>query len=213
MRFIQKLVVAALAATALFAVLASASSAREFETSETRIRVVFRPLIFQSTEGADRISCTVTLEGTFHYRTIAKVERSLIGYITRAIAETNTCASSPAGIQARVLTETLPWHVQYKDFAGTLPEVRPRVTVVRAGFDLIRVPILGTCKYIATTNGIIVGPAGGGINEGTRASRLIAENGVANPSITPFCPEGRFTSNAEPITVLGGTTAVTVRLI
>ncbi|MBS1869464.1 MAG: hypothetical protein JSS99_07345 [Actinobacteria bacterium] len=202
-----------LVATALFAVLASTASAREFEVSETRARVVYRPLIFQSTEGADRISCTVTLEGTFHYRTIAKVERSLFGYVTRAAVDTANCASSPVGIQARVLTETLPWHLQYKDFAGTLPEVRPRITLIRAGFDLIRVPILGTCKYIITTNGIVVGPGGGGINEGTRASRIIAENGVASPSITPFCPEGRFTSNAEPITVLGGTTTVTVRLI
>ncbi|MBS1869465.1 MAG: hypothetical protein JSS99_07350 [Actinobacteria bacterium] len=209
----KHLITAALAATALLVALATTASARQFETSETRIRVVFRPLIFQSTEGSDRISCTVTLEGTFHYRTIAKVERSLIGYITRAAIDTANCASSPAGIQLRVLTETLPWHVQYVDFSGTLPEVRPRIRVINLGFDEIRVPILGTCKYSGSPNYIAVGPAGNGINEGTRAARLISENGIAIRSSTAFCPEIRWTSGAEPITILGGTTAVTVRLI
>jgi len=96
MRPATKLAVAALAATTLLAALTTTTSpAREFETSNQNIRVVFRPLILTASNG-DTVSCTVTLEGSFHYRDH-----------TRAIIDTPTCRSSPAiGITIAVLTET-----------------------------------------------------------------------------------------------------------
>jgi hypothetical protein len=214
MRLTKKLLVAALATTALFAALTSSASARSFSTSETRIRTVFRPLILNASNG-DRVSCTVTLEGTFHYRTFLKVERSLIGYITRAIVDLPNCrsAGSSTNIRALVLTETLPWHVRYISFARTLPAVTIRVRLLRAGFDLLGVPIVGTCKYLATPDGILGGPAGGAINEGTGATTLRAEEGTSISSSTFGCPSGNFSSGATPVTVLGTETAIRVTLI
>jgi len=201
----------ALAATALLAAIATTSAAREFETSETRIRTVFRPLRLISSSG-DTVSCTVTLEGSFHYRTIRKVERSLIGYITRAIVETPTCVSERTrGITAAALTETLPWHITYLDFTGTLPNVTFRITLNRAGFNLINVPIIGRCRFTSTTNGIVGGPLGRFITEGS--ATITAERGVRIRSETFGCPEGEFESAPTPVTIQGGTTPVTVRLI
>jgi len=213
MRLTRKLVLTALAATALLAALATTSAAREFETSEQRIRVVFRPLILKASSG-DSVSCTVTLEGSFHYRTIRKVAASLIGYITRAIVETANCGSGPTtGITAAALTETLPWHITYVDFSGTLPNVTFRIKLNNAGFNLINVPIIGRCRYTATTNGIVGGPGGNEITEGTRNSTVTAENGIRIRSSTFGCPEGQFESAPTPVTIQGGTTPVTVRLI
>jgi len=213
MRLTRKLVLTALAATALLAAIATTSAAREFETSETRIRTVFRPLILRSSSG-DSVTCTVTLEGSFHYRTIRKVEGSLIGYITRAIVETPTCRSSPTpGITAAALTETLPWHITYVDFSGALPNVTFRIKLNRAGFNLINVPFIGRCRFTASPNGIVGGPGGNEITEGTRNSTIRAEEGIRIRSETIGCPEGQFSSGPTPVTVQGGTTAVTVRLI
>jgi hypothetical protein len=213
MHLTKKLLVAALAATALFAALTSSASARSFSISNQNIRAVFRPLIFQSNNG-DRVSCTVTLEGTFHYRTFLKVERSLIGYITRAITDLPNCRSEgiSTNIRARVLTETLPWHVRYISFTGRLPEVTVRLRLLRAGFDLLGVPIVGTCKYLIEPDGILGGPAGGAITEGTRNATIRAEELQRFASRTFGCPEGQFIGRAN-VTLLGTETAITVTLI
>jgi hypothetical protein len=214
MRLTQKLLVAALAATALFAALASSASARSFSVSNSNIRAVFRPLVFLGSNGSN-VTCTVTLEGTFHYRTFLKVERTLIGYITRAIVDTPNCRSTGAStnIRARVLTETLPWHVRYIGFIGRLPEVTIQLRLLRAGFDLINVPLVNTCKYLAEPEGILGGPAGGAINEGaTRGTTIRADPSRRFPSRTFGCPEGAFEGSA-PVTLLGTNNAIIITLI
>jgi len=210
MRFIKKLVLVALAATALFAALATTALARRFEITETRIRVTFRELIFEG--GGDRVECEVIIEGTFHYRTITKVERSLIGYITRAAVNEAGCRSQPVGIRARILAETLPWHVRYSEFEGVLPEVRIQIQFINAGFDLNNVPLLGVCKYRSASPFMIIGgPNTGPITEGN--ATMIAEERVRIRSETAFCPELILASGPEPILILGTVNAVRVRLI
>jgi len=211
MRFTRKLMLTALAATALLAAIATTSAAREFETTNQNIRVVFRPLRLIASTG-DTVSCTVTLEGSFHYRTIRKVEGSLIGYITRAIVDTPNCRSGPqAGISGAALTETLPWHITYVNFEGALPNVTFRIRLNRAAFKLIGVPIIGTCRYTSSPNGIVGGPLGRFITEGS--ATITAERGIRIRSETFGCPEGQFESDPTPVVLLGTTTAVTVRLI
>jgi hypothetical protein len=214
MRSTKHLLTAALAATTLLAALATTTAfARSFSVSNTNVRAVFRPLIFQGSNGSN-VTCTVTLEGTFHYRTFLKVERTLIGYITRAIVDTPTCRSEGAStnIRARVLTETLPWHVRYIGFIGRLPEVTVRLRLLRAAFDLINVPIVGTCKYNANPEGILGGPEGGAINERTGNATIRADEAIRFPSSTFGCPEGRFVGRA-PITLLGTETPIRITLI
>jgi len=213
MRSTWKLAIATLAATTLLAATATTSPAREFESSNQNTRIVFRPVRFLGSNG-DTISCTVTLEGSFHYRTIRKVEGALVGYITRAIVDTPNCVSSPTtGIRGVALTETLPWHITYVDFSGALPNVTLRFKLNRSSFNLINVPIIGRCRYTSSTNAIIGGPAGREITEGTRSSTIAAETGIRIRSETFGCPEGQFESNPTPIVLLGTTTAITVRLI
>ena len=213
MRPTWKLAIATLAATTLLAALTTTSPAREFETSEQRIRVVFRPLRLLSSSG-DTVSCTVTLEGSFHYRTIRKVERSLIGYITKAIIATPNCVSSPeAGIRIAALTETLPWHLTYVDFSGTLPNVTARIKLNRFSFNFINVPIIGRCRYTASPNYILGGPVGGAITEGTRNATATIEGATRIRSETFGCPEFQAESVPTSVTIQGGTTPVTIRLI
>jgi hypothetical protein len=86
--------------------------------------------------------CRVTFEGSFHSRTFSKVARALVGYITSAIVAEAGCT----GGSARALPTTLPWHLQYASFTGTLPDITGiRLRVVGAGFQ-IQEPIV-TCLY------------------------------------------------------------------
>ena len=202
-----------LTTTALLAALATTASARDWDISgDQRIRTVFRPLILSG--GGSSISCTVTLEGFFHYRVVRKIE-SLIGLITRAIIDTPNCRSAglSAGIRASALTETLPWHIRYVSFSGRLPAVTIRIRIIRAGLDLI-IPGPITCKYSATSDYILGGPGGGAINEGTGASTIRFENGIEIPSSSGFpCPTFRGESAATPVTLLGTNNAIIIRLI
>jgi hypothetical protein len=214
MRVTKNLLTAALAATALFAALASSASARSFSISNSNIRAVYKPLVFLASNGSN-ITCTLTLEGTFHYRTFLKVERTLIGYITRAIFDTPTCRSSGSStnIRARILTETLPWHVRYIGFIGRLPEVTLRLRILRMGYDWINFPLVGTCKYLIEPDYITGGPAGGAINEAaTRGTTIRADSGIRFPSRTFGCPEEGFTGTA-PVTLLGTNNAIIITLI
>ena len=106
----------AVALTASFAALAcSSASAIQLSLSEPTFRVVWTSARFIF--AGVTVSCNVTLEGSFHRASFAKVEGSLIGSITRA-----TSGSCSNGTMS-VLTATLPWHVQYGGFTGTLPNI------------------------------------------------------------------------------------------
>jgi len=69
------------------------------------------------TGGFGTIECEVVIESSFHTRTFAKTANRLIGYVTGA--NIPRCARGGATI-AR---ETLPWHVTYREFSGTLPNI------------------------------------------------------------------------------------------
>jgi hypothetical protein len=74
------------------------------------------------------------------------------------------------------------------------------------------VPIIGTCKYLVEIDGIVAGPAGGAITEGTRSGTINGDETRLFPSRTFNCPEGAFVGRA-PVTVLGTETPITVTLI
>lgn len=95
--------------------------------------------------GFGTLVCSLTLEGSFHARTFAKVAGKLIGYITSST--TGTCTSG----SATVLRETLPWHLRYNGFAGTLPNIALVITDVIGFAYQIREPIFGiTCLARST---------------------------------------------------------------
>jgi hypothetical protein len=127
---IRKLVLAAVGASVLLGSLVSASaSGRSFSVDNQNLRAAFREVIFRE-GGSASTKCQLTLEGSLHARTIAKVLGSLIGYITRATL--GPCVTGTATI----LTATLPWHVKYSGFQGTLPEITSVIVhTIGAGFQ------------------------------------------------------------------------------
>jgi hypothetical protein len=198
---LSKLFLATLGATVLLGALVGSASARRIESSSQTLRSLFREVIFNGIFG--NIQCEVQLEGSLHSRTIEKIRCSLIGYITAA--RILACARNAATI----LTETLPWHVQYESFTGTLPTITSiKTNVIGAAFR-IREPF-ETCLARSTATNPSVGTYT--IVSGTITSAEISGTGI--PTVCPgFTSEGEFRSNAAPVTVLNSTTRITVRLI
>lgn len=116
----SRLVVACLVATVALAAAVGSASANVLELSNTEFRVVWAR--FESEAAGAVIRCPVTIEGSFHSATIAKVEHALIGHITRAIVDgaEPPCTSGTV----TVLQTTLPWHVQYAGYTGVLMNPR-----------------------------------------------------------------------------------------
>jgi hypothetical protein len=212
MRWYTKFVVATLVAMALFASLAASGSARNFSITNRNIRIVWtaaNPLELLSEIATVR--CPVTLEGTIHCATISKVAEALLGFITRAIADQDNCVdSSGNGIRARPREETLPWHIRYVSFSGTLPRVKIRLRIGAAGIRILNAPLVGNCLYRATVDGIVGGPAGNEITEGN--ATVTPEEGREIARETFGCPRVRFRSGPAPVLLLGTTTAIRVRL-
>jgi hypothetical protein len=142
MRHRSKLCLAALTAALCLGVMVDSSSARRLEVSTQRIRTITPE--FSAIGGEIRITCSITTEGSFHSRTISKVSGALVGYITR-ISIAHPCR----GGEIRALTETLPWHIEYLSFTGTLP----RITSMRGalvGLNIQQEAIGITCLYRTT---------------------------------------------------------------
>src|SRR5436853_5582788 len=117
MRTSAKLGLTALVAALLLSAAVTTASARTLSASTQNIRVTWRSLEFVSP--VVTVRCQITLEGSFHSRTIAKIERSLIGHVTRVTVKTESCTNG----QPTAETSSLPWHITYEGFRGTLPRI------------------------------------------------------------------------------------------
>jgi len=221
MRTHIKLGLAALIATVTLGTMVSTASAGRLSVSNQNIRVTWSSLEFEVGFGAP-IRCSVTIEGTFHYRSIIKVERALIGHITRAIVR-RPCEHGTAWayngtevneVLGGTFPNSLPWHITYEGFGGGLPAITSLRLLVSGARFRIREPVFGLlCDYTTGANGNATGTA----NRDTATAvinRLVASGRIR--SETPGCPEGEFRSRPEDglITVLGSTTTrISVTLI
>ncbi len=134
-----RMVVLALAGAAfLLATFVAAVSARILSTSEADFAFTWSELTLATAEGALPVSCQVTLDGSFHSTSIAKINGALVGLITHA------SISSCSGGTATLLQGTLPWHVTYEAFLGELPSV-----------DAIRFAITGMSIGVQATGGSV----------------------------------------------------------
>jgi len=165
---------AGIAATITMLSSVSVASANNLSISHGNLwNAVFHPFRLQSS-GVTAAACDLTLEGSFHSSTMRKVERALIGHISRATI--NNCRSG----SATVLTETLPWHLQYAGFAGTLPLIN-EVRILAIGMSFrFRDAIFGSICLARTTTtnpGVLVARAGGE----TGGGNLLISSIVADP--------------------------------
>jgi hypothetical protein len=158
MRTRSKLVLAALVATACLAVAVGTANARRIEFSEQHIRAVWsiERAHFKGSNAAFAIECELTIEGSFHSRTLSKVCGQLIGYITVAEAP-NLCIGGEIAILNGVeplpgggtAPNTLPWHVRYHSFSGTLPTIE-RIRIQIIGAAILMWDALIECLYQST---------------------------------------------------------------
>lgn len=109
----SKAAMVGLAAAMLMALAVGTASARNLSSSNQQIRSTFRSIEF-SAEGLGTDRCELTLEGSLHGRSMAKVPNTLIGYITRV--STANCTLTTAIL-------SLPWHIRYVGFSGSLPNI------------------------------------------------------------------------------------------
>jgi hypothetical protein len=204
MKTSMKFVLASLAATMLLSLAVSSAGARRFEVTEQGFLVRWSPLVFEAFGG--RISCPVTLEGSFHSRTLSKVSGQLIGYVTAAFVQ----GESPpcVGGTATVLRATLPWHILYMSFSGTLPRItRIRISLREAAF---RVQLGIACLARTSQSNPAVGDIG-------VTAEGVARTLTALPEFTiPFTDclgSGRFEGTGEIFTQRLPQVRITVRLV
>ena len=139
-----RLLLTSLAATAMLAMAVSNASAGRLSIDTKENRIVWSRLTLNNTAGFRAVLCQVTLEGSFHSNTIQKTPRALIGYISRA--QVNTCTNGNATIDQ----ESLPWHLTYEGFTGTLPRIETlRILLVRASFLISLGELI--CRAVTTT--------------------------------------------------------------
>lgn len=151
-----------LATVALVAVFGSgsATASRSLErTTEANVRGLALAITIESTVN---ITCEMTLAFSLH-RLISKVEGALAGHVQTA--SVGRCS----GGTARVLNASLPWHIRYRAFTGTLPS--PTTILVRIFGTAMLGEALGvSCLYTGTLNGIATG-----VNPGEFLSLRIEE--------------------------------------
>jgi len=170
MRTSVKLALTALAASLLLSTAISTASARNLSITNQNFRITWTSLEFIA--GA-ATRCLVTLEGSFHYRTILKNPRSLIGLITKArvqrpcIEGTGSAFNGVERYNGVVPSNSLPWHVTYEGFSGTLPRIEAVLLLLarpRFGIEIINCAIqVGEATDNITLQAVHEG--GGGITE------------------------------------------------
>ncbi|MFL5818092.1 MAG: hypothetical protein ACJ76L_10890 [Conexibacter sp.] len=203
----SKIWLALMGATVALGALVGTASARNLSISNQNIRATWAALEFSNPSSGLLIRCPLTLEGSLHSRTIAKVAGSLIGYITRAAFAEASCT----GTTWRVLAESLPWHETYQGFAGTLPNILLiQTTLVRPGFE-ITLSFAGsriTCRYRTSNVNLIYNREAGGAltSVSVEGRELVGEGGFG-------CERGNLAGTSTTLTLLGTATRLTVTLI
>jgi hypothetical protein len=191
-----------LVALAAFFLMAPSAAARRIAASEGRMLQIWRSLKFEGGLGQP-LTCPVTLEGTFHSRTLSKVSGQLIGSVTETVADGPHCTNGSATVKR----ETLPWHLQFNSFAGTLPSITQlKFQIIGSSFRVET----GVISCEATTTQ--TNPAFGTITVSAGAMTSIRSEGTI--------PCGIFTGTFEgtgEVFVQGPTglssTRITVRLV
>lgn len=197
----SRTLLALVGATVAMGALVATASANRLALNSTSIRATWTSMTFTALEITVR--CRVTLEGTQHSATITKSAGALIGYITGATVDEANCT----GGRARANTETLPWHVTYESFTGTLPNIEAISTRVAGGTFEINTPLtLGNCRYEGSNTGRYNREARGVLTtvEVIGTARHVGGTGT-------FCPEpGRLSGNGRPTTSAGASLVSTL---
>jgi len=207
MRTRSKLILAGLSAALLMSLAVGSAQANRLSVSNKNWRAVWSRLVFTNSSNSGLVTCPVTMEGSFHSATIRKVLGALVGYVTRA-----TAGRPCIGGAATVNQSSLPWHITYEGFEGTLPLIIEIFLLLRnVNFT---VEVFGVrCGYGKPEDNLR------GIATIQVSTGLILLDGEASGILTKLsggllCPgTGKFNKESEPVTQLGTTTKIAVTLI
>jgi len=194
----------ALMASSILAINITTATAAHLRASSALAIIRWAPLRFIA--GSNTASCNVTLEGSFHSATIAKVNEALIGNISRA--SVNSCT----GGSATALAETLPWHVRYSGFTGTLPNITG--VKLRIISDSFRVQPSGSTVCLARST--VANPIIGIVTENPTTHSITGMTAEPNAAIPlegflcEFAGEGRFEGTGSVENGARGTITVTL---
>jgi hypothetical protein len=214
----SKLFLAGLAASLLMGLAVGSAGAGRISTSNTRFRVTWAAVQFGSFESEVQVSCPLTLEGSFHSATVRKTRGALIGAVTRAVV--NGSEPPCTGGRATMLQESLPWHLTWESFRGTLPRIEEITFLIRRYAWRAEITVLGfrvSCLY-TDQNRLEENLAGQIlVNSGTgQVSALIPlTNRYASfISGSELCPRRtRFAGEGQVFLLGSSTTRTTVTLI
>lgn len=195
-----KLPIAAAGAAVTLFVFVGVASGNRLSVSSSTMRATWTSA--ELSGGFGTVSCAFTLEGSMHTRTTTKTAGALVGYVTRA--SVGPCRTG----SATVLTATLPWHVRYSSFAGTLPNIVSITENITDSAWQIKEPVFGvTCLFAASEtepNTVSLSREAGGALTSARLGGTIESNcGL----------RGTAGGTSGTPTVLGSTTRITVTLI
>jgi hypothetical protein len=208
-------------AALILATTVTTASAGRLSTSESSIRTSWTSLEFVA--GPVTVRCRLTLEGSFHSRTIAKVREALIGAITRAIVAhrcTNGEAWADNGVEPQPLgiaPNRLPFHLTYESFATSLPNIAS-INLLLSRISFVIATTGTTGRYGRPENnitGTATREAGGGITQITPVAgrdrvRLI----TCLEELILECPtELAFRNSTGPVTGLTNTNTIRITLI
>ena len=152
MRTYTKLILAALAATAILALAIGGASARSFSVNERNFELIWNNALtgksqfhFIARVAGVNVGCNMTLLGGYSNNTIAKSTTTNQGVIRHG--ELEGCVGGTATIR----TETMPWNLRYRSFTGTLPRIR---SITRGLIGAIFLMTAGglTCEFGTEVN-------------------------------------------------------------
>lgn len=121
MRTRSKILLAGLGAAVVLSMALTSASANRLSVTNKNFRLLWSSLELHSAAGV--LLCPVTMEGSFHSQTIRKVVGALIGYVSRASVRGQQCTGVEEPGTATIAQESLPWHLRYRGFSGTLPRI------------------------------------------------------------------------------------------
>jgi len=221
MRNRSKQLLVSLCAIALLGIGAGTASATHFQLLEFErgFRIVYPTMEFSTGGFSGTVRCRVTVEGTFHRSTYAKVSGTLVGYITRARVQ-HPCTNGEAWTltAAEGRPETLPWHVQYVSFTGTLPTIAT-ISQQTVGSSFLVEQFNFFCLARSTQARPIIGS--NALAAGSEANLRVVTTQTVSGSIPLTsgggfgCPSasGTLAGTSSSVTQLGNTNALGVRLI
>ncbi len=196
-------------ASALVLLVCASASANRLSVNTQTFTMDFTAINFEAS--GIEVSCRVILEASLHSATLAKTRGLLVGQVVSGVSFPEECEGTE-GAEPGELDETLPWHITYNSFTGTLPNITGiAFDVVGASFS---VTVLGvSCLFRSTTESPLRIVAN--VRSGAIATADIDDTfAILKSSGSVFCPRsGTPDGTALVETLTESEAGVIVRLI